>query len=265
MFPQPSVCVGTLRHRRFRPKPHDFTYPLFQVFLDVDRIPELMRVSPLTSYNRWNVASFDDRDHFGDPRQPLRERLAEDASRAGLRLPDGPVFLLTHLRYLGYCFNPVSFFYCYDRRGRLELLLAEVNNTFGDSENYWLSPANEWPAGAMRRYRCPKRMHVSPFMPMELDYTFVFSPPDSRRLFVHMNTIENGQPNFDATLRLTCQPWSARALHRALARFPWMTAKVITAIHWQALRLWSKGLRFYPSPARGVRREITAEVQHAES
>jgi hypothetical protein len=262
MFPEASICVGTLRHRRFRPKPHDFTYPVFQVLLEVDRIPELMRVSPLTSYNRWNVASFYERDHFGDPRLSLRERLAADAARCGLKVPDGPIFLLTHLRYLGYCFNPVSFFYCYGASGSLEMVLAEVNNTFGESENYWLSSANEWPSEKFRRYRCAKRLHVSPFMKMEMDYTFVFSEPNPGGLLVHMNTLEAGQALFDATLKLECESWTARALHRALARHPWMTGKVIAAIHWQALRLWWKGIPFYSNPGRGGRPEAQIEATH---
>lgn len=265
MFPESSICLGTLRHRRFRPKRHEFIYPVFQVFLEVDRIPELMQVSRLSSYNRWNVAAFDERDHFGDPRRLLRERLALDAARSGLALPDGPIFLLTHLRYLGYCFNPVSFFYCYDARGSLQLVLAEVNNTFGDSENYWLSAANRCGAGGLRRHRCAKRLHVSPFMPMEMDYTFVFSQPDSQRLLVHMNTLEVGQPLFDATLRLRCEPWSARALHRALARHPWMTGKVVAAIHWQALKLWWKATPFYSNPGRGYRPPIRTEAHHVKT
>ena len=126
-----GLFVGTLRHRRFTPVPHAFTYPLFMALLDIDRVAELMRVSAVTSYNRWNWASFDDRDHLGDPARSLRERLTIDASRQGIDLPDGPIFLLTHLRYLGYCFNPVSFFYCFDRAGRLPVVLAEVSNTVG--------------------------------------------------------------------------------------------------------------------------------------
>lgn len=250
---QPGIYVGALRHRRFQPKWHDFTYPVFMAFLDVDRIPELTRVSPFLSYNRWNWASFDDRDHFGDPKLPLRQRLTGSAARQGLRLPDGPIFLLTHLRYLGYCFNPVSFFYFYNLSGRLEMVMAEVSNTFGDSENYWLSSANEWPtAERARRYRCPKVLHVSPFMKMELDYTFVFTEP-GEKLVAHMNTLDEGKTFFDATLTLERRPWSAHDLHHALAAHPWMTAKVIGAIHFQALLLYFKRLKFYRSPAHGER------------
>ena len=252
---QPGFYFGTLRHRRFRPAGHEFTYPVMMAFLDIDRIPELMSVSPLASYNRWNWAGFSERDHFGDPRLPLRRRLAIDAAAHGVPLPDGPIFLLTHLRYLGYCFNPVSFYYCYDGQGGLATIMAEVSNTFGDSQNYWLWEANERPTANAKRYHCPKVLHVSPFMKMELDYTFVFTPP-GESLVAHMDTIDNGDTFFDATLCLKREPWTARTLHRALLTFPWMTLKVITAIHLEALKLYFKKLRFYPSPAHGYRRPI---------
>jgi len=252
---QPGFYVGTLRHRRFRPRWHDFTYPVFLALLDIDWFPELARVSPFLSYNRWNWASFDERDHFGDPALPLRKRLADDAARHGLTLPAGPVYLLTHLRYFGYCFNPVSFFYCCDPQGRLAMIMAEVSNTFGDSENYWLSPHNEWPAANAKRYVCPKRLHVSPFMKMELDYTFIFTEP-GERLTAHMNTLDAGKTFFDATLSLRREPWTAAAFHRALLRHPWMTAKVTAAIHWQALLLYFKKIPFYRDPGHGVRRPV---------
>src|SRR4029078_4660481 len=137
--------------------------------LDVDRLPELMRVSRVTSYNRWNWASFDERDHLGDPRRSLREPLRARAARHGITLPDGRIFLLTHLRYLGYGFNPVSFFYCFDDAGRLQAVLAEVRNTFGGSHNYWLRPD---PSSRGFRASAAKSLYVSPFMPVALDYAF---------------------------------------------------------------------------------------------
>jgi hypothetical protein len=236
---------GTIRHRRFRPARHEFTYGLFMVFMDIDRIPELTRISRLLSYNCFNWATYDERDHFGNPRLRLRQRLERDAHAHGLSLPDGPVFLLTHLRYLGYGFNPVSFYYFYDSRERLQLILAEVNSTFGETHNYWLSPGNQLPAAHSMRYRQSKAMHVSPFMSMKLDYTFTFTPP-GQTLIAHMRTVEDGAAFFDATLKLAFRPWSARSLRRALFSFPWMTAKVIVAIHWQALRLWLKKVPIFP-------------------
>ena len=251
-----AIYTGTIRHRRFEPVHHEFTYPLFMAFLDIDRIPELMRVSPFASHNRFNWASFDERDHFGDPALPLRERLKAEAAERGIQLPDGPIFLLTHLRYLGYNFNPISLFYCYSTRGKLETILAEVNNTFGESLNYWLGSATSEDPSRPHLHRCPKSMHVSPFMPMQLDYRFILPPP-GEQLMAHMNTLDGERSYFDATLALHREPWSAPVLHRALRRFPWMTAKVITAIHWEALKLYLKNVPVFTHPSR--RREDTYE------
>jgi hypothetical protein len=252
-----AFYFGTLRHRRFEPARHEFTYGLFMAFLDIDRIAELTRISRFLSYNRWNWASFDDRDHFGDPHTPLRQRLTDDAAASGVTLPDGPIFLLTHLRYLGYNFNPISFFYCYNAAEELQLILAEVHNTFGESHNYWLSGANQRPGNnKARRYLCPKAMHVSPFMDMRLDYDFILTPPDDR-LTAHMNTLADGRSTFDATMNLERRPWTATWLWRALGRHPWMTAKVIAAIHWEALRLYVKKVPVFTHPSRRVPREVT--------
>jgi len=244
---QPALYTGTLRHRRFAPARHEFTYPLFLAFLDVDRLAELMRVSPFTSYNRFNWAEFADRDHLGEPALPLRQRLATDAARQGLELPEGPVYVLTHLRYLGYNFNPISLYYCCNRGGGVEMILAEVNSTFGEQHNYWLTAANRVAAPGAAVYRCAKQMHVSPFMPMQLEYRFVLPEP-GRALIAHMETLEDGRSFFDATLRLTRQPWSAATIHRTLLRFPWVTGKVMAAIHWEALKLYCKRVPFFPHP-----------------
>jgi DUF1365 family protein len=253
-----AICIGKLRHRRFTPVKHDFTYPIFMVLMDIDRLKEMAEISPFISYNRWNWAAFYERDHFGEAQIPLRERLRRDAEANGFSLPDGRIFLLTHLRYFGYVFNPVSFFYCYDRAESLQAVLAEVHNTFGDAENYWLTAHNEWRSAKVHRYRDAKRLHVSPFNPMNLDYTFVFNDlNESQRLMIHMNTIEDGRVNLDATLQLERQEWSRQALHRALIKHPWMTAKVITTIYWEALRLYWKGAKFYPDP--GSRQKASQE------
>jgi uncharacterized protein len=233
-----GLFVGTLRHRRFAPVAHAFTYPLFMVLLDIDRVSELMHVSAVTSHNRWNWASFDDRDHLGDPSRPLRERLVVDAARHGIDLPAGPIFLLTHLRYLGYGFNPVSFFYCFDRAEQLRVVLAEVSNTFGGDHRYWLRPD---PASRTFRAAATKSLYVSPFMPVDLEYAFAFTPP-ARSLVAHMETSQAGSVGFDATLSLERRPWNAIEIRRALVRYPAMTAHVMAGIHWEALKLWWKGV-----------------------
>jgi len=233
-----GLFVGTLRHRRFTPVAHAFTYPLFMALVDIDRLPQLMRTSRLTSHNKWNWATFDDRDHLGDPNRPLRERLAADAAREGIEVPTGRIFLLTHLRFLGHCFNPVSFFYCFDRADRLQAVLAEVSNTFGGRHNYWLRPATASPTF---RAAATKSLYVSPFLPMNLEYSFAFTPPE-RSLVAHIQVFASGSRCFDATLSLERRPWSASEIRRALVRHPAMAASVVARIHWQALRLWWKGV-----------------------
>lgn len=249
-----GVYTGWLRHRRTAPVAHAFRYPIFMVLLDIDRIPELMAASPFTSYNRWNWASFRDADHLGPHDVPMRERLTRDAAASGHTLPAGPIFLLTHLRYLGYCFNPVSFFYCYDQAGVLQLVLAEVNNTFGGSHRYWLRP--EPTSGSAWRSSATKSFYVSPFMPADARYSFAFGAPLDR-LVVHMmldgRAGEGTRHALDATLSLEHHPWTHAAISRALVRHPAMTLSVIAGIHWEAVRLWWKGLPLVPRPtATGV-------------
>lgn len=212
-----------------------------------------MAQSRFASYARFNWAGFHERDHFGDPAVPLRKRLFDDAAARGVPLPDGPIFLLTNLRYLGYCFNPISLFYFYDADGRVPVMMAEVNSTFGESRNYWLWSGNRENGSA--RFRCAKAMHVSPFMPMDLDYDFTLTAP-GERLVAHMSTLDVDGACFDATLTLNRHPWSA--LTGALIAQPMMTAKVIAAIHWQALRLWIKGVPVFTHPARAPKTDVKA-------
>jgi DUF1365 family protein len=236
---EPALYIGTLRHRRFEPKRHEFTYPVFQVFLDIDRLPELMAASPFTSYGRFNWAAFHERDHFGDASLPLRRRVEADAAAHGVALPAGKIFLLTHLRYCGYVFNPVSFYYCFDSEVALHAILAEVNNTFGESHNYWVRPGG----------RCAKRLHVSPFFSMAHDYRFHLTHPGPS-LTAHMDVLDGETRCFDATLSLRRHPWNSREIARALLRFPLTTAKVTAAIHWEAARLWWKGVPVFTHPDR---------------
>ena len=144
----------------------------------------------------------------------------------------------------------MSFFYCYDSSGKLNTVLSEVNNTFGETQNYWLTPSVEIPAGDNKRYRFRKTFHVSPFLKMGHEYDWTFTPP-GERLVTQSVSYEEGNKIFDSTLCLDRREWSRRELHRAILRFPWMTAKVITAIHWQALRLLCKRVPVVAHPGAG--------------
>ncbi len=241
-----GLYVGRIAHRRYAPTPHQFQYALFMALLDIDRIDELMAVSPLTSANHWNWSSFYDADHIGDPSLPLRERLRLSAAEVGRTLPDGKIYLLTHLRYAGYVFNPISIYYCSDGDGGLRCVLADVRNTYGGRRSYWLDPSD----AVTTRFRAfaDKTLYVSPFMEMEMQYEFLLTLPGPQ-LVVHMNVSRHGSGEkvFDATLDLERRPWTAGAIRRTLLEYPLMTAKVIGGIYVEALRLRVKGLPEIPA------------------
>lgn len=244
-----AIYAGMVRHRRFAPKRHEFTYPVFMALLDVDRLPEAMGVSRLLGYNRLAWAAYDERDHLGDPGQPLRQRLAESARAQGHELPAGRVALLTNLRFLGYCFNPVSYIYAWEPDGRLGLLGAEVTSTpWKERVVYWMRPGE---GDLAPGFRVPKRLHVSPFMPMGLEYEWRFREPGDD-LQVRMLLRQDGSPLFDADLLLRHRAWTPQEIRRTLLAFPLHTFKVITAIHWEALKLWLKRVPVFTKPRLSV-------------
>jgi len=247
-----AIYEGWVRHRRFRPIRNRFRYPLFMVFLDLDELPFVFRDHPLWSVGKPNLATLRRADHFGDPSVPLAEAARDLVARQTGRRPAGPVRLLTHLRYFGHCFNPVSFYYCYDPPGRrVETVVAEITNTpWGEKHCYVCGEGmNEARNPRWRRFRFAKDFHVSPFMGMDVAYDWRFLEP-GRRLQVHMENREAGEKVFDATMGLRRRSLCRAELTRALARYPLMTVKVVAAIHFQALRLWWKGAPFHVHPSK---------------
>ena len=244
-----ALYIGWVSHRRRTPRPHAFRYPLFMAWLDLAELGQVFRGRWLWGMERRALASFYRADHFGEPSVPL-ERCVRDLVEAETgRRPLGPIRLLTHLRYFGYCFNPVSFYYCYDTTDReIVAVVAEVTNTpWGERHCYVLDAAVAQTVRGVQHWRSDKRMHVSPFMPMNLQYEWRLAAP-SARLLVHMRCVRAGQALFDATLSLRRRALRAPTMAATLWRFPWMTARVLAAIHWQALRLWLKRVPYYPHP-----------------
>lgn len=251
-----ALYFGTIAHRRRTPVAHAFRYRAFLVYLDLAELDDVFRGRWLWSTRRPAPAWFRRADHVGDPAQPLDETVrALVQAQAGFR-PAGPVRLLTHLRYWGYCMNPVSFYYCHAAAGeRVEAIVAEVHNTpWGERHCYVLDCREGAESDGGWVFRRPKEFHVSPFLPMDMDYVWRLTPP-GRTLAVHMENQRAGEVVFDAAMSLQREAITTRSLARALARHPFMTGSVIAGIYWQALRLWWKRTPYHHHPG-AVRKGI---------
>jgi len=244
------IYEGTIRHRRFRPRPNMFRYRLFFMFLDLAELPTLFDSYRLWSYEKASVASFRRRDHFGDPRIPLDQALADLVQARLGRPPEGPIRLLTHLRYFGHCFNPASFYYCYNAADtEVETIVVEIHNTPWQERYCYVLGAddNEHPVKHWRRHRFDKAFHVSPFIDMAIRYDWRFRVPEDS-LQVHMIDYQGGDKLFDASLALKRRIITRSSLNGMLLRYPLLTGKVITMIYWQALRLVLKRTPFFSHP-----------------
>ncbi|HYM86302.1 MAG TPA: DUF1365 domain-containing protein [Pseudoxanthomonas sp.] len=252
-----ALYTGWVRHRRHAPHPHAFRYRLFMAYLDLAEVEQVFARRWLWSAGRRNVAEFRRSDYLGDPAIPLDQAVRDCVERYGAPRPSGPIRLLTHLRYFGKCFNPVSFYYCFAEDGHtLQTVIAEVTNTpWKERHAYVLPVAEATPHGDVNAWHFDKRLHVSPFMAMEHAYAWRFGIPGDA-LRVHMEVLPPGSPGdpgrreFDATLVLQRKPVDARHLAAMLMRFPLMTLQVVAAIHWQALRLWLRGNPVHDHPAK---------------
>ncbi len=251
--PASALYEGWVRHRRHAPHANAFRYRMYLLYLDLAEIEPLLEPRWLWSCGRRNLAEFRRSDYFGDARRPLDECVRERVAAATGQAPRGPIRLLTHLRYFGLAFNPVSFYYCYAEDGvTLETILAEITNTpWKERHAYVLPVAQAERRGSVLRWDFDKAFHVSPFVPMQRRYSWRFSAP-GEILRVHMEVLDGAAATpareLDATLVLQRRALTGANLARVLARHPLMTAKVVAAIHWQALRIHLRGNPVYAHP-----------------
>lgn len=244
-----AVYEGQVWHRRHAPRAHAFRYRMAQLYLDLDEVHAAFRERWLWSVERPNLAAFHRRDFLGDPAQPLAQAVRDRVAAATGERPCGPVRLLTHLRYAGYSFNPVSFYYCHAADGALHSIVAEITNTpWRERHAYVLPLADARRRGRALHWSFDKAFHVSPFLPMRRRYAWAFTAPGDT-LHVHMDVCDGERREFDATLALQRRALDGSGLARVLWRYPLMTAQVVAGIHWQALRLWLKGIPVHDHPS----------------
>lgn len=241
----PELCLGQVMHRRLRPVVNAFVYPVFYCRLPLSRLEET--ANAVFSLNRWNLLSLSFSDHGArDGSHPLpwiRDLLA----RQGLVEADGEIVLQCFPRVLGFVFNPVSFWLAHDRAGGLRAVLAEVSNTFGERHSYLLHHADRRVIGDGDILSAVKVFHVSPFLPLVGGYRFRFAESGS----VRRVNIDYGDADGDLLLTAISgrpQAWRTGTLLAALVRMPLLTFGVIARIHWQALKLWRKGVPFFKKP-----------------
>ncbi|MGD2046007.1 MAG: DUF1365 domain-containing protein [Gemmatimonadota bacterium] len=246
-------CIyrGVVRHRRHEPVEHAFDYPLFMMYLDLAELPDVFDAHWLWSAERPAPAWFRRSDYLGDSELDLDVAVRDEAERLTGDRPSGPIRMLTHLRYFGYVQNPVTFYYCFRPESEeVETVVAEITNTpWGERHAYALRSSDPHAPVCGRTHRFRKSFHVSPFMDMDQEYEWRFGRPGPR-LSVHMRNRVDGGRIFDAALALRREEITSGSLARALARFPWMTARVVGGIYWQAFRLWVKRAPYYEHPAR---------------
>lgn len=233
---------GRVHHRRFTPVEHAFSFPLFMLYLDLGELPNVFEGRWLWSHRRPALARFRREDHLGDPESDLADCARDLVEERLGRRPRGPVRLLTHLRYLGYVFNPLSVYYCFDEGARrVEAVVADVTNTpWKERHQYVVGGDGE---------RSPKAFHVSPFMDMDQVYHWSLPEPGRDLALGIESRRPAGERLFTARLALRRAEIDGRSLARVLARYPVMTAQVIAGIYWQAWRLRRKGVPTLPHPA----------------
>jgi DUF1365 family protein len=252
--PPAASCLyeGTVRHRRLGAVTHEFRHPLFMAYLDLAELPGLFDAAALWSARRPAPAWFRRADHLGDPRVPLDIAVRSlVARRSGIEL-EGPIRLLTHLRYFGHCFNPVSFYYCFDASGdHVAAVVAHVTNTpWGDSHSYVMDVdggSADRGSVSLMHDSFDKQLHVSPFMGMDHTYDWRLTEP-GEQLIVHIDSAHAGEKAFDATLTLRRREITPAALRRALVRYPLMTLRVSALIYAHALVLRIKGASWFARP-----------------
>mgnify|MGYP000372887807 CR=1 FL=1 len=251
MKPAPALYIGEVMHQRLYPKAYRFRYNVFNLLVDLDDAEAGFPGQRFLSHNRFNLLSFYDRDHGMRTGDSLKLWINHVLHDAGITEHPGRIRVLVYPRILGYQFNPLTVWYCENSHGDMIAIIAEVSNTFGQFHHYLLHEHGQ-PIEFPFRASADKKFHVSPFIDMPMRYHFRFNVPDER-ISVHIRETEVKESREDlmlvATSMLRQKAMSDIALIIQCLRIPFLTFKVIGLIHWQALKLWFRGARLFPTPS----------------
>jgi uncharacterized protein len=242
-----AIYEGTIRHRRFAVRHHEFSHRLALAYLDLEELDGLLGGRLVA--RRPGLVRFRRGDYLGDPSVGLADAVRMQVERRTGWLPTGPIRLLTQLRTFGHCFNPVSFYYCFTPQEQLEAVVAEVTSTpWGERHAYVLARTD---GGPVLTGSFEKKLHVSPFMAMEQRYLWRVAPPGPT-LSVQIESHEHERRAFDATLALRRAPFTRGRLLSVTARYPVATLRVLALIYGHALALKLKGVPLHPRPRVSV-------------
>ena len=248
-----SIYNGTVIHKRFKPKKHFFRYKVFSLFIDLSELNTLEKKTSFFSYNNFNLVSFFDKDHGNRDGSSLVEWVKKNLKENGINSEEIKVRLLCYPRILGYVFNPLSVFYVYDKNENLISVLYEVKNTFGEQHTYIFKVNNS----QLLQHNCSKKFHVSPFIEMNCDYFFKILKP-SEKISVIINQYQLNEKILYASQDGIRVAFTSSELIKSYLKHPLMTFKIISAIHFEAFKLWVKGINFVKKKLK-IKNNITFE------
>ena len=254
MIKHSKIYEGKVIHTRFKPKKHHFKYKVFSLLIDLDEIEELNNNLKLFSYNKFNLMSFFDVDHGSRDGSNLKEWVKDNLIKKNIKFQKIRIEILCYPRILGYVFNPLSIFFVYNNSSELISILYEVKNTFGEQHTYIFKTE---PSDKSINNNCTKKFFVSPFMNLSSHYFFKILIPGNKLSVVIDQRDQDGKLLFASQDGIRSE-LSSKNLLLSYLKHPFMTLKIISAIHFEALRLWLKGIKIVKKEKK-IQNNITVE------